>query len=65
MKMKYFWAALAIAAMWIAVLFVGIFGPGLEIQSGADVVNVPVVALSVALFALIGTIIVGVFGFRG
>ena len=65
MKSKHFWAASAIAAMWTAVLFVGVFGPSLEITSAGDTVSVPVLAMTVAFFALIGTVLVAIFGFRG
>ena len=62
MKTKYFYATVSISAMWLAVLFSSIFGPSLE-TAGGD--SIPVTAWAVALFALIGTIIVGIFGFRG
>lgn len=62
MKTKYFYATISISAMWLAVLFSSIFGPPLE-SAGGD--SVPVIALAVSFFALIGTIIVGIFGFRG
>ncbi len=66
MQNKYFWAASAIAAMWIAVLFVGVFGPVLETSDVAgNVSTVPVAVIVVATFAMIGTVLVAIFGFRG
>ena len=61
-KTKYFYAAVSIAAMWLAVIFASIFGPPME-SAGGD--SIPVTAWTVSLFALIGNIIVGIFGFRG
>jgi hypothetical protein len=61
---KYVWAGLAIAAMWIAVLFVGVYGPDIESTSaGGNTSSVPV-AVVVAGCAMIGTILVAIFGFR-
>ncbi len=61
---KYMWSGLAIIAMWLAVLFPGVYGPTFEISSNAgDVVTIPVV-WGIAFFAMIGTVIVGIFGFR-
>jgi hypothetical protein len=61
---KYVWAVLAIAAMWIAVLFVGVYGPDIESTSpGGSTSSVPV-AVVVAGCAMIGTILVAIFGFR-
>ena len=64
MQNKYFWAALAIVAMWLAVLFVGVFGPVLEVTSAGDTVSVPAAVIVVATFAMIGTVLVAIFGFR-
>ena len=65
MRNKYVWAGLAIAAMWVAVALVGVFGPVLE-ATGAEgeVANVPVLGIVVAFFAVVGTILVAIFGFR-
>lgn len=50
-----FWGALSIIAMWLAVLFDGIFGDQLTItNSPTNVVTMPSV-MAVALFAAIGT----------
>ena len=64
MQNKYFWAGLGISAMWLAVLFVGVFGPSLEVTSGAETVNVPAAPIAVAFFAMVGTILVAIYGFR-
>ena len=64
MTKKWIWASVAISSMWIAVLFVGLFGPVLETESAAgDRVNVPV-GVVVALCALVATIVVAAIGFR-
>jgi hypothetical protein len=65
MTRKWIWASLAISSMWIAVLFVGLFGPVLETENAAgDRVTVPVATFVVALFALVATIVVAAVGFR-
>jgi len=53
------WGGLAIISMWLAVLFVGVFG-GNVVKStpGGESSSWPVVVV-VALLALIGTIVVG------
>jgi hypothetical protein len=61
---RYFWTGLSIAAMWIAVLFVGVFGPTMDAGGPTGAVGIPVALTVVAFFALIGTVIVGIFGFR-
>ena len=59
------WAGLAIAAMWIAVLCVGLWGGDIYSSSaGGNVSKVPV-AVVVAICALIGTSVVGKRGFGG
>lgn len=50
--------------MWIAVLFVGVFGPTMDAGGPTGAVGIPVALTVVAFFALIGTVIVGIFGFR-
>lgn len=59
------WGGLAIIAMWLAVLFVGIFG-GNVVKStpGGESSSWPVVVL-VAVVALIGTVVVGRRAFAG
>jgi hypothetical protein len=50
-----FWATICIAAMWLAVLFVGVFGGQMTfVNSPASVTTIPA-AVMVALFAAIGT----------
>jgi hypothetical protein len=63
MANKCLWAGLAIAVMWLAVIFVGLYGPSFEVTRGADVVSVPTVWM-VAFFAAVATIFVGNTGFR-
>jgi hypothetical protein len=60
---KYFWTSLAIVAMWLAVLFPGVYGPTFEVRSVTDVVSIPT-AWGIAPFAMIASIVVGIFGFR-
>ena len=49
------WATLAITAMWVAVLFVGVFGSNMTFN-GADTSSSTVPSgVGVALFAAIGT----------
>jgi len=64
LQAKYFWGALVIIAMWIAVLVIGVVGEGefLVDSPGGDV-RIPVV-WGVALFALIGSVVVGGVAFR-
>lgn len=50
-----FWGALSIVAMWIAVLFVGVFGGNMIfVHASGDVTTVPS-AIILGLFAVIGT----------
>ena len=58
------WAALAIVAMWLAVLFVGVFGPDfVSNNSGVNATIIPS-AIFIALFACIATASVAKRGFR-
>jgi hypothetical protein len=50
---KFFWAALSIVGIWLMVALVGIFTP------------VPELVVPVAGIAMIPTIILVIFGFRG
>lgn len=53
------WAAIAIVVMWLAVLFVGVFGGDIVSQTaGGTSSSVPVVVV-VAGIALVGTLVVG------
>ena len=49
-----FWGTLAIVAMWLAVLFDGIFGGDMVFNSPPGITTIPSAVL-VALFAVIGT----------
>jgi len=49
-----FWGAVAIVAMWLAVLFDGVFGGDMVFNSPPNVTTIPSAVL-VALFAVIGT----------
>jgi hypothetical protein len=64
MENKYLWTGIAITSMWLAVLFIGIYGPTFEVRDVAgSEVTIPTV-WGIAFLALIGTIVVGIFGFR-
>jgi nitrate reductase NapE component len=64
MQQKHALVTGCIIIMWLAVLFVGVFGPDFRTESAAgDTVEVPVV-WGVALFAVVATAVVGWFGFR-
>ncbi len=61
---KVLWAGLSIVAIWLAVLFVGVFGGDiLSSTPGGTSTSVPVVA-AVVPFAMIATIVVAHAGFR-
>jgi hypothetical protein len=64
LKGKYFWGALVIIAMWVAVLIIGVTADGefLAEAPGGEV-RIPVV-WGVALFALIGSWVVAIAAFR-
>lgn len=49
-----FWGTLAIAVMWLAVLFDGVYGGDMTFNSPPGVTIIPSAVL-VALFAVIGT----------
>ena len=52
-----FWGAVSIVAMWLAVLFVGIFGSDMVFGSyGASGPTTIPSSVGVALFAMIGTV---------
>jgi hypothetical protein len=54
-----FWAALSIIAMWLAVLFVGIFGGDfVSSSSGGGFTKIPVVVFLLP-FVLPGTVVIG------
>ncbi len=59
------WAGLAIITMWLAVLFVGLFGGDIVSETpGGTSSSVPVVVV-IAGVALLGTLIVGRRAFTG
>jgi hypothetical protein len=57
------WGAVAIAIMWLAVLFVGVFGPSIVWSNSSGNGDVPVVVI-VSFFALLGTVPVARWAFR-
>ena len=64
LQAKYFWGALVIIAMWVAVLVIGVVGDGeFLVDSPRGDVRIPVV-WGVALFALIGSWVVAGVAFR-
>lgn len=58
------WASLAIAVMWLAVLFTSIYGSNIvSVSAGGSSSNVPS-GVVVAFFAFLGTWVVARHGFR-
>jgi hypothetical protein len=57
-----FWAALSIIAMWLAVLFDGVYGGDIVTSNPPNMTTVPSAVL-VAVFAAIGTVVVARYGF--
>lgn len=58
------WASLAIAVMWLAVLFTSIYGPDIvTVSVGGSSSRVPS-GIVVAFFAFLGTWVVARHGFR-
>jgi hypothetical protein len=58
------WAGVSIVAMWMAVLFVGVYGADLVSGSPTDRTTIPSVVL-VAICAMVGTITVAHAALRG
>jgi hypothetical protein len=58
-----FWATVSIIAMWLAVLFDGVFGGDMVFTNSSGNTAIPSAVL-VALFAVIGTVSVAKLGFR-
>ncbi|MBN2113580.1 MAG: hypothetical protein JW785_05565 [Acidimicrobiia bacterium] len=64
LQAKYFWGALVIIAMWIAVLVVGVVSEAdFMVEAPGGNVSIPVV-WGLALMALIGSWVVAAFAFR-
>ncbi len=69
LRLRQVWAGLAIIAMWLAVLFDGIYGGDIVSHgatSGATTAGSTTIpsAAVIALFAMIATIVVARYGFR-
>jgi hypothetical protein len=66
MLVREMWASLAIAAMWLAVLFCAIFGPDFVVSSGAGTSTTTIPSgILVAFFAYLGTRVVARYGLGG
>ena len=64
MPNKHFWAGFSIFAIWMAVLFVGIYGADFTTESSSgDATSIPV-AWGAALCATVATLFVSWWGFR-
>ncbi len=56
------WASLAIAVMWLAVLFDAVYGPDIVSNNVTNTTRIPS-AIVVALFAYLATRVVARYGF--
>jgi hypothetical protein len=63
MQQKHLLVSASIAIMWLAVLFVGVYGGDITNETITESTRVPIVS-AVALFAMIATIAVAWRGFR-
>jgi hypothetical protein len=57
------WAAVAIIAIWLSVLFDAVYGPDF-VHTGAGTATTMPSAIFVALFAFLATVPVAKYGFR-
>jgi hypothetical protein len=57
------WAGLAIAFMWLAVLFAAVFGPDMVSSNAGTNTTIIPSAVAVAFFASLGTWVVAKYGF--
>jgi hypothetical protein len=55
------WASVAIAFIWLAVLFAAVFGPDIVSTSASSSTTIPS-AVAVALFAVFATRVVAKYG---
>ena len=56
------WTTLCIVVIWLAVLFVGVFGPDFVSAGGGSTTTIPS-GVGVALFAMVATVAVAKYGF--
>jgi hypothetical protein len=63
LELRQAYTAAAIAVIWLAVLFTGIFAPDIVTTGVTDTARVPTV-VPVAFFAFLATIPVAIAGFR-
>ena len=65
LRIREMWASLAIAVMWLAVLFSSVYGPSFVSTSGGGTNTTTIPSgVAVALFAFLGTVSVARAGFR-
>ena len=64
LRIREMWASLAIASMWLAVLFDAVYGPSfVSTTVGGSTTTIPS-AIAVALFAWLGSASVAKYGLR-
>ena len=57
------WASLAIAVVWLSVLFDALFGPDLVVSNASGTTSIPS-AIIVAFFAYLATRVIARYGLR-